>query len=165
MKEYLLHPSLVDLPLFLLMYTIKLIVVANTIIASNASMTILTVTGSTIIDEEFCGEDAVVLLKLLVLELVVLILVAILVVKLAVGLIIALKLVIEVAGMVFVELDLVEGDSVNLVIILVVLVVLYFSKLEVDKILFWVVHKNLSVNIKRSNIKIIVVKESRYFCL
>ena len=38
--------------------------VANTIIASNASMTILTVTGSTIFDEEFCGEDAVVLLVL-----------------------------------------------------------------------------------------------------
>ena len=107
-KEYLLCPSLVDLPLFLLMYTIKLIMVANTIIASNASMTILTVTGSTIIDEELCGEDAVVLLILLVLKLVVLILVAILVVKLAVGLILALKLVIEVAGMVFVKLDSVE---------------------------------------------------------
>ena len=38
--------------------------VANTIIASNASMTILTVTDSTIFDEEFCGEDAVVLLVL-----------------------------------------------------------------------------------------------------
>ena len=141
--------------------------VANTIIVSNASMTILTVTGSTIIDEGLCGEDAVVLLVLLVLKLVVLILVAILV-KIAAGLIIALKLVIEVAGMVFVELDLVEGDSVDLVIILVVLVVLYFSELGVDKgllSLFWVVHENLSVNIKRSNIKIIVVRESRYFCL
>ena len=104
-KEYLLHPSLVDLPLFLLIHTTILIMVANTIIASNASMIILTVTGSTIIDEELCGEDAVVLLKLLVLKLVILILVAILVLKLAVGLIIALKLMIEVAGMVFVKLD------------------------------------------------------------
>ena len=38
--------------------------VANTVIASNASMTILTVTGNTIFDEEFCVEDAVVLLVL-----------------------------------------------------------------------------------------------------
>ena len=46
------------------MYTIILIMVANTVIASNASMTILTVTGNTIFDEEFCVEDAVVLLVL-----------------------------------------------------------------------------------------------------
>ena len=176
MKEYLLCPSLVDLPLLLLMYTIKLIMVANTIIASNASMTILTVTGNTIFDEEFCGEDAVVLLVLIVLELKVQqILVAIivvgliLVVKLAVGLILAVglvlvvKLVMKVVGIVFVGVDLVDLARF---IIMVVLVVSYFSELVVVlSSSFWVVHDILSVTVKRSNMKIIVARESRYFCL